>query len=514
MKIKISGVLSAPTAEVCAGSEIQLKAVTTSNNIIINAESSYFVGQDGKYEFNVYPGRYDVYIQFSAEAPQKVGRIGVYEDSAPGTLEEYLLIDNGGYFKPEALIQFEKDCAAAAASAAAAKSSEDASAGSASAAAASAAAARSAEDASADNASAAAGSAAAAKLSEDVSAGSASAAAGSAAAAKLSEDASAGSASAAAGSAVAAKLSEDASADNASAAAGSAVAAKLSEDASASSASAAAGSAAAAKLSEDASASSASAAAGSAAAAKLSEDASASSASAAAGSAVAAKLSEDASAGSASAAAGSAAAAESAAERAESAGGVDISTLAKLAESNTFTAGNTFYGATTFNKEPVKVNYNFISTKHTSLDGGLEIGRSTSNMQVSCYAEVHLHNGHRLSIHSPGAAIGAIDFYEGSYSSARGRICVSYSKTFTLMHQDDTKFLLDFASAEADGLKFRGKDRVEQTIYHSGYLPPAAVVAGELPAEVTQPVFYFDDAAEQLCFLCGDKKYTVTLTPA
>ncbi|MGL3296597.1 prophage tail fiber N-terminal domain-containing protein [Salmonella enterica] len=429
MKIKISGVLSAPTAEVCAGSEIQLKAVTTSNNIIINAESSYFVGQDGKYEFNVYPGRYDVYIQFSAEAPQKVGRIGVYEDSQPGTLEEYLLIDNGGYFKPEALLQFEKDCAAAAASAAAAKSSEDA------------------------------------------SAGSASAAAGSAAAAKLSEDASAGSASAAAGSAVAAKLSEDASAG------------------------------------------SASAAAGSAAAAKLSEDASASSASAAAGSAVAAKLSEDASAGSASAAAGSAAAAESAAERAESAGGVDISTLAKLAESNTFTAGNTFYGATTFNKEPVIVNYNFISTKHTSLDGSLEIGRSTSNMQVSCYAEVHLHNGHRLSIHSPGAAIGAIDFYEGSYSSARGRICVSYSKTFTLMHQDDTKFLLDFASAEADGLKFRGKDRVEQTIYHSGYLPPAAVVAGELPAEVTQPVFYFDDAIEQLYFLNGDKKYTVTLTP-
>ncbi|EDW9825622.1 phage tail protein, partial [Salmonella enterica] len=170
MKIKISGVLSAPTAEVCAGSEIQLKAVTTSNNIIINAESSYFVGQDGKYEFNVYPGRYDVYIQFSAEAPQKVGRIGVYEDSAPGTLEEYLLIDNGGYFKPEALLQFEKDCAAAAASAAAAKLSEDASAGSASAAAGSAAAAKSSEDASAGSASAAAGSAAAAKSSEDASA--------------------------------------------------------------------------------------------------------------------------------------------------------------------------------------------------------------------------------------------------------------------------------------------------------------------------------------------------------
>ncbi|EEQ0026342.1 hypothetical protein HCU36_004319 [Salmonella enterica] len=192
---------------------------------------------------------------------------------------------------------------------------------------------------------------------------------------------------------------------------------------------------------------------------------------------------------------------------------MDISTLAKLAESNTFTAGNTFYGATTFNKEPVIVNSNLISTKYTSLDGSLEIGRTTSNMQVSCYAEILLRDGKRLSIHSPGTVIGAIDFYEGTYSGARGRICASYAKTFSLMHKDDTKFLLDFASAEADGLKFRGKDRVEQTIYHSGYLPPAAVVAGELPAEVTQPVFYFDDAAERLYFLNGDKKYAVTLTP-
>ncbi|HEE9631313.1 TPA: prophage tail fiber N-terminal domain-containing protein, partial [Escherichia coli] len=142
MKIKISGVLNAPLTEVCAGSEIQLKAVTTSNDIIAMAESSYFVGQDGKYEFNVFPGRYDVYIQFTATQPQKVGRIGVYEDSRPGTLEEYLLIDDGGFFKPEALIQFEKDCAAAAASAGAAKTAETNSANNAGAAAASAGAAK------------------------------------------------------------------------------------------------------------------------------------------------------------------------------------------------------------------------------------------------------------------------------------------------------------------------------------------------------------------------------------
>ncbi|EAB1771982.1 hypothetical protein EG069_02275 [Salmonella enterica] len=439
MKIKISGVLSAPTAEVCAGSEIQLKAVTTSNNIIINAESSYFVGQDGKYEFNVYPGRYDVYIQFSAEAPQKVGRIGVYEDSQPGTLEEYLLIDNGGYFKPEALIQFEKDCAAAAASAAAAKSSEDASAGSASAAAASAAAARSAEDASADNASAAAGSAAAARSAEDASADNASAAAGSAAAAKLSEDASADNASAAAGSAAAARSAEDASADNASAAAG------------------------------------------------------------------------------------SAAAAESAAERAAAAGGVDTSTLAQLGAKNTFTERQNFKEgidvSTTGSQssfDRLKVTGGFWSPGGSEFEGDMSIGLRTSTGAVKCYVGIYVYNGQRIKFYLAGASTAnGIEFYEAGVNSPRGFILANKGvNRFHIYHKDFTTLLFDLERAEADGLKFRGKDRVEQTIYHSGYLPPAAVVAGELPAEVTQPVFYFDDAVEQLYFLNGDKKYTVTLTPA
>ncbi|EJV0813663.1 prophage tail fiber N-terminal domain-containing protein [Escherichia coli] len=181
MKIKISGVLSAPLTEVCAGSEIQLKAVTTSDDVIIRAESSYFVGQDGKYNFEVYPGRYDVYIQFSAEMPQKVGRIGVYEDSKPGTLEEFLLLADGGFFKPEALKEFEKSCADAAAAAAAAKTSETNSANNAAAAAASASAAHTSETNSANNATAAAAAAAAAQAAETNSANNAAAAAASAA---------------------------------------------------------------------------------------------------------------------------------------------------------------------------------------------------------------------------------------------------------------------------------------------------------------------------------------------
>ncbi|EJG7296747.1 prophage tail fiber N-terminal domain-containing protein [Salmonella enterica] len=387
MKIKISGVLSAPTAEVCAGSEIQLKAVTTSNNIIINAESSYFVGQDGKYEFNVYPGRYDVYIQFSAEAPQKVGRIGVYEDSQPGTLEEYLLIDNGGYFKPEALIQFEKDCAAAAASAAAAKSSEDA------------------------------------------SADSASAAAASAAAAKSSEDASAGSASAAAGSAAAAKLSGDASADSASAAADSAAAAKSSE----------------------------------------------------------ALL-----------------------------GDIDPENIAYKDKENTFSAENTFKETVRFKKNAYFFNAQFDNYVRFYGDVDVNCNRIVfdTGAEVAFKGGVEFQAGLTIGIGFDEAEFSGLNFYDLNWQAGFGGMYPAYKATTHLLKNTTaTKLLLDFESADENALKFKGKDGIEQTLYHSGNLPPAAVVAGELPAEVTQPVFYFDDAVEQLYFLNGDKKYAVTLTP-
>ncbi|EEI0869504.1 hypothetical protein G9D32_002607 [Salmonella enterica] len=346
MKIKISGVLSAPTAEVCAGSEIQLKAVTTSNNIIINAESSYFVGQDGKYEFNVYPGRYDVYIQFSAEAPQKVGRIGVYEDSQPGTLEEYLLIDNGGYFKPEALIQFEKDCAAAAASAAAAKSSEDA------------------------------------------SAGSASAAAGSAAAAKSSE----------------------------------------------------------------------------------------------------ALL-----------------------------GDIDPENIAYKDKENTFSAENTFKETVRFKKNTNFFNAQFDDYVRFYGDIDFNGGRIVFNPETESIFKncAEFQAGLTVGIGFDSSEFSGLNFYDLNQQAGFGGIYPAYKDTTHLLKNTTaTKLLLDFESADENALKFKGKDGIEQTLYHSGYLPPAAVVAGELPAEVTQPVFYFDDAANQLCFLCGDKKYNVTLTPA
>ncbi|EGU6736535.1 hypothetical protein JFP56_003946 [Salmonella enterica subsp. enterica] len=85
--------------------------------------------------------------------------------------------------------------------------------------------------------------------------------------------------------------------------------------------------------------------------------------------------------------------------------------------------------------------------------------------------------------------------------------------THLLKNTTATKLVLDFPLLAPDGFKVKGKDGVERGVYHSGNLPPAAVVAGELPAEVTQPVFYFDDATERLYFLNGDKKYAVTLTP-
>ena len=67
MKIKISGVLNGPMTESLVGSEIRLVSKMTTESVVTLSDSSCFVGVDGKYSFDVYPGRYSVYIRYSTQ---------------------------------------------------------------------------------------------------------------------------------------------------------------------------------------------------------------------------------------------------------------------------------------------------------------------------------------------------------------------------------------------------------------------------------------------------------------
>ncbi|ECJ0310326.1 prophage tail fiber N-terminal domain-containing protein [Salmonella enterica] len=298
MPVLISGVLKDATGTPVQNCTIQLKACRTSTTVVVNTVASENPDDAGRYSMDVEQGQYTVTLLVEGYPPSHAGVITVYDDSKPGTLNDFLGAMTEDDVRPEALRRFEamvEEVARQASEAsrnatAAGQASEQAqtSAGQAAESATAAASAAGAADASATQAASSAASA-------ESSAGTATTKAGEASASAASADTAR---TAAAASAAAAKTSE-ANADASRTAAGdSAAAAAASATAAQTSAARAGASETAAKTSETQAASSAgdagasaTAAAASAAAAKTSETNAATSASTAAASATAASSS-------------------------------------------------------------------------------------------------------------------------------------------------------------------------------------------------------------------------------
>ncbi|EEQ1545161.1 short-chain fatty acid transporter [Escherichia coli] len=334
MAVKISGVLKDGTGKPVQNCTIQLKAKRNSTTVVVNTLASENPDEAGRYSMDVEYGQYSVILLVEGFPPSHAGTITVYEDSQPGTLNDFLGAMTEDDARPEALRRFElmveevarNASAVAQNTAAAKKSASDASTSARE-------AATHATDAadSARAASTSAGQAASSAQSASSSAGTASAkateASKSAAAAESSK-------SSAATSAAAAKTSETNAAESQQSAATSASTATTKASEAATSARDASASKEAAKSSETSAASSASSAASSA-------TATANSAKAAKTSETNAKSSETAAGQSASAAAGSKTAAASSASAASTSAGqasASASAAGKLAESAALSA--------------------------------------------------------------------------------------------------------------------------------------------------------------------------------
>ncbi len=288
---------------------IQLKAKRNSTTVVVNTLASENPDEAGRYSMDVEYGQYSVILLVEGFPPSHAGTITVYEDSRPGTLNDFLGAMTEDDARPEALRRFElmveevarNASAVAQNTAAAKKSASDAStsareaathatdaAGSARAASTSAGQAASSAQSASSSAGTASTKASEASKSAAAAESSKSAAATSAAAAKTSETNAAASQQSAATSASAATTKASEAATSARDAAASKEAAKSSEtnasssaSSAASSATAAGNSAKAAKTSETNARSSETAAGQSASAAAGSKTAAASSASAA-----------------------------------------------------------------------------------------------------------------------------------------------------------------------------------------------------------------------------------------
>ena len=340
MAVKISGVLKDGTGKPVQNCTIQLKARRNSTTVVVNTVASENPDEAGRYSMDVEYGQYSVSLLVEGFPPSHAGIITVYEDSKPGTLNDFLGAMTEDDVRPEALRRFEQmveevsrnASAVAQNTAAAKKSASDASASASEAATHATDAAGSARAAS-TSAGQAASSAQSASSSAGTAATKASEASKSAAAAESSKSAAATSASAAktsetnaAASATAAGKSAESASSSATTATAKATEATSQATAAKNSASAAKTSETNAKTSEDnaasskaAAASSASSAASSASSASASKDEATRQASAAKGSATTASTKATEAAGSATAASQSKTAAESAATRAQAA---------------------------------------------------------------------------------------------------------------------------------------------------------------------------------------------------
>ncbi|MEJ1674249.1 prophage tail fiber N-terminal domain-containing protein [Escherichia coli] len=335
MAVRISGVLKDGAGKPIQNCTIQLKARRNSTTVVVNTVASENPDEAGRYTMDVEYGQYSVSLLVEGFPPSHAGIITVYEDSKPGTLNDFLGAMTEDDVRPEALRRFElmveevarNASAVAQNTAAAKKSASDAStsareaathatdaAGSARAASTSAGQAASSAQSASSSAGTASAKATEASKSAAAAESSKSAAATSAAAAKTSETNAAASQQSAATSASTATTKASEAATSARDAAASKEAAKSSETNASSSASSAASSATAAgnsakaaktsetnaKSSETAAGQSASAAAGSKTAAASSASAASTSAGQASASATAAGKSAESAASSAS----------------------------------------------------------------------------------------------------------------------------------------------------------------------------------------------------------------------
>ncbi|EAO9207363.1 phage tail protein [Salmonella enterica] len=328
MPVLISGVLKDATGTPVQNCTIQLKACRTSTTVVVNTVASENPDDAGRYSMDVEQGQYTVTLLVEGYPPSHAGVITVYDDSKPGTLNDFLGAMTEDDVRPEALRRFEamveevaRQASEASRNATAAGQASEQAQTSAGQAAESATAAVNAVGAAEASATQAASSAASAESSAGTATTKAGEASASAASADTARTAAAASAAAAKTSEANADASRTAAGDSAAAAAASATAAQTS-------AARAGASETAAKTSETQAASSAGDAGASATAAAASEKV-------AAASAAEAKTSETNAATSASTAAGSATAASSSASEASTHAAASDTSASLAAQSST-----------------------------------------------------------------------------------------------------------------------------------------------------------------------------------
>ncbi|WP_338913325.1 prophage tail fiber N-terminal domain-containing protein [Escherichia coli] len=107
MAVRISGVLKDGAGKPIQNCTIQLKARRNSTTVVVNTLASENPDEAGRYTMDVEYGQYSVSLLVEGFPPSHAGIITVYEDSKPGTLNDFLGAMTEDDARPEALRRFE-----------------------------------------------------------------------------------------------------------------------------------------------------------------------------------------------------------------------------------------------------------------------------------------------------------------------------------------------------------------------------------------------------------------------
>ncbi|ECI2513812.1 hypothetical protein CC466_003189 [Salmonella enterica subsp. enterica] len=107
MPVLISGVLKDATGTPVQNCTIQLKACRTSTTVVVNTVASENPDDAGRYSMDVEQGQYTVTLLVEGYPPSHAGVITVYDDSKPGTLNDFLGAMTEDDVRPETLRRFE-----------------------------------------------------------------------------------------------------------------------------------------------------------------------------------------------------------------------------------------------------------------------------------------------------------------------------------------------------------------------------------------------------------------------
>ncbi|EFE3850960.1 phage tail protein [Escherichia coli] len=124
MSVVISGALIDGAGIPMSGCHIILKSRVNTSEVVMRTVADVVTGNCGEYCFKAQTGKYCVYLKQDWRDEYCVGDIAVYDDSKPGTLNDFLTALDEGDLKPGVVKRFEEMVAQAQQSAEAAAESE------------------------------------------------------------------------------------------------------------------------------------------------------------------------------------------------------------------------------------------------------------------------------------------------------------------------------------------------------------------------------------------------------